>query len=88
MLFSRQLWNPFEKKLRQLVVVAHNFNPNTWEIEAGIFLWVHVWILSKKQTNNNNNNKNNNTQKAKESEIYGLQVSFFPANILHEESSE
>lgn len=33
-----------KKKLRQLDVVAHNFKPSTWEIEAGIFLQIHIVI--------------------------------------------
>jgi hypothetical protein len=58
------------KKCR--AVVAHAFNPTTWEAEAGGFLsWKPAWStkcvpgqpgpqknpVSKKQTNNNNNKK-------------------------------
>ena len=63
------------------MVMAHAFNPSTWEAEAGRFLssrpaWSTEWVpgqpelyretLSQK-TNNNNKKKFNQTKKSKES---------------------
>lgn len=51
---SSRLWNrlpsrcllvPFERKLRQSDVVAHDFNPTRQEVEAGVPLWVQTSLI-------------------------------------------
>jgi hypothetical protein len=61
------LYCPWKSSLLRLCelasVVAHAFNPSTWEAEASRFLIQRNPISKKQQQKNNNNNNNNNNKR-------------------------